>query len=262
MRRVFKHIAPSLALVGAVSLLANVCAADDDPQGELSAIIINEISRERLSQAIQAGIEGNRDFRRVAIDGVFTIKREDGKLYWDEGRFALKAKLKTKSGHEFRVGPAVWKDLTIDANTKVAGVEAATKGPFKTELAAGGYAGTVDVLGTNGRLIQSWVQIERKLGPVELTFESFNGKIRGTGDPSALGTGRFSKHEIKGEIDLRDFKATHLIPIAISAKVEKKHTAFGAYGPNQSETIALVGVRVPLTGWSKLRHRSMGAPAN
>jgi hypothetical protein len=222
--------------------------ASSDNSAALSVLLINEIGKEGPSQAQTFGAEGNREFPKYELEGTLTGKHEAGHFYFDEGRLAAKRKFDIR-GHEFAAGPTVWHDIVIDSVTKVGGGEVSTVGPMKLELTGGAYAGRISDFGVDGRLLMSWAQVDRKMGPVEVSYENYRGKIRAPGDATSFGQGTFKKDVFNGEIDLRALGAPHWVPNAV-ASVEIKRLGFGPGGPAQSEVVTLVGVNIPAVDWA------------
>lgn len=219
----------------------------EEPAGELVGFARNETSHS-FAEAFRYGMEGFRQGDKAKLEATLEMIHEAyGHVpIIDEARLALSMPA-TMFGRAIEVGVAAWRDLTIDARSRVLGPELAILGPKGLELTAGAYMGNVNIEESWGRFAMARVQAERAFGDFELLVNLERGGIHSDGETRFLGEGRYHKYEMEGVVPFTMIPGLRRVPGSLAVSVEIKQTNFGGDGPHDHEITKIIGYEFPLT---------------
>ena len=222
-------------------------ADTEEPDGELVGFVRNE-SVKGFAEALRYGMEGFRQGDQAKLEASLEMIHEGYARVpiVDEARLAVSFP-RTIFGHGVELGVTGWRDLTIDARTRVVGPELGVQGPQGLELTAGAYIGNISIEDARGRFVMERAQIERAFGDLELLANFERGYIHSAGDTSSLGDGVFKKYEAEAVIPLSLIPGLHRALGSIAFFIEKKQTTFGSGGPDDHEITKILGYEFPLT---------------
>ena len=230
----------SAAAVAPVSQRADT----EEPAGELVGFGRNE-SGKGFAEAFRYGMEGFRQGDKAKLEATLEMIHEHyGHVpIVDEARLAVSVPI----GRGVELGVTGWRDLTIDARSRVIGPELAVQGPKGLELTAGAYVGNINIEEDRGRFVMERAQAERAFGDLELLANFERGHIHSAGDASSLGDGVFKKYEAEAVIPLSIIPGLHRVLGSITLAIERKQTTFGGDGPDDREITKILGYEFPLT---------------
>jgi hypothetical protein len=230
-------------------------ADTEEPAGELVGAVRNE-SAGLVAEAFRYGAEGFRKWDKAKLEATLEMIHEAYARVpiIDEARLAVSVP-RTIFGHGAELGVTGWRDLTIDARSRVLGPELALQGPGGIELTAGAYVGNINIEESWGRFAMARVQAERAFGDLELLLNLEHGRIHSDGEPGFLGEGFYHKYEMEGAVPFSMIPGLRHVPGSLAASVEFKLTNFGGEGPHDHEITKIVGYEFPLTGMAtKIAH--------
>ena len=236
--------ASSVAAAAPVSQRADT----EEPAGELVGFTRNESSTS-LAEAFRYGMEGFRQGDKAKLEATLEMIHEQyGRIpIIDEARLAVSVP-RTMFGHAVELGVTGWRDLTIDARSRVVGPELAFQGPKGLELTAGAYMGNINIEESWGRFAMARAQAERAFGNFELLLNLERGRIHSHGETGFLGEGLYHKYEMEGVVPFAMIPGLRRVPGSIAVSAEFKQTNFGGEGPQDHEVTKIVGYEFPLTG--------------
>ena len=222
-------------------------ADEEEPAGELVGFVRNEAIK-GLAEALRYGMEGFRQGDKAKLEATLEMIHEGYARIpiVDEARLAVSVP-RTMFGHGVELGVTGWRDLTIDARTRVVGPELAMRGPKGLELTAGAYMGNINIEESWGRFAMARVQAERAFGDLELLLNLERGEIHSDGEAGFLGEGPYHKYETQGVVPFTMIPGLRRIPGSIALAVEFKQTNFGGDGPQDHEITKIIGYEFPLT---------------
>ena len=245
---------------------ANVRTADsEEPGSELVGAVRNEATSS-FAEAFRYGIEGFSQGDKAKVEATLELIDEAyvRTPIIDEARVAVSFS-RTMFGGGVELGMAVWRDLTIDARSRVVGPEFAMLGPKGLELTAGAYIGNINIEESWGRFAMARAQVERAFGGLELLGNFERGRIHSDGDIRSLGDGVYKKYEAQVVFPLAMIPGLHRLAGSIALSVEDKQTTFGGHGPDDHEISKILGYEFPLnavaTGIANAVHRSKEEPS-
>ncbi len=222
-------------------------ADTEEPDGELVGFARNESSK-NFAEAFRYGMEGFRQGDRAKLEATLEMIHEAyGHVpIIDEARLAVSVPA-TMFGHRVEVGAAGWRDLTIDARSRVLGPELAMQGPGGLELTAGAYMGNINIEESWGRFAMARIQAERAFGDLELLLNIERGRIHSDGETHFLGEGLYHKYEGEGALPFSMIPGLRHVRGSIVVSVEIKQTNFAGDGPQDHEITKIIGYEFPLT---------------
>ena len=220
-------------------------ADTEELNGELVGAIRNE-SATNVAEAFRYGAEGFRRWDKAKVEATLEMIHEQygNPPIIDEARLAVSKAL----GRGVEIGVTGWRDLTIDARSRVVGPELAMQGPIGLELTAGAYFGNINIEESWGRFVMARAQVERVLGELELLANFERGRIHSDGESGFLGEGFYHKYEAQGVVPFTMIPGLRRVPGSIAVSVEIKQTNFGGEGPKDHEITKILGYEFPLTG--------------